>query len=63
MHSRYIKKKAGNRATIHSIKGAGHACNFDQADAFNPIVKRWMDKHVLLLGIALPENNDVKLST
>ncbi|MEZ4722491.1 MAG: alpha/beta hydrolase [Flavobacteriales bacterium] len=45
-HSQYLNRKLGTRGTLHHIAKAGHACNFDEPDAFNSFVIHWMNTNL-----------------
>lgn len=46
-HARHLLNRYPSRARFEQIPGAGHACNYDQPDTFNPLVENWIREKVV----------------
>ncbi|NQV53245.1 MAG: alpha/beta hydrolase [Flavobacteriales bacterium] len=43
-HARHIVRNHPYRARFERIAGSGHACNYDDPDAFNALLKHWLEE-------------------
>lgn len=41
-HSFYLKKELQERANIYTVPNTGHACNFDNHEGFNIMLREWL---------------------
>ena len=43
-HSFYLKKELQDRASIYTVPNTGHACNFDNHEGFNSMLREWLEE-------------------
>jgi len=43
-HARYIVRNHPNRTRFEQLAGCGHACNYDDPDAFNALLQQWFEE-------------------
>lgn len=47
-HSFYLKRELKERASIYTVPNTGHACNYDNHESFNGMLRTWLAEHKIV---------------